>query len=100
MQDIVHYTKWATLNQWTKDDIAFIPRADPQIHNSDDCYACLNYIFGTDRTKVHHFSYKVTREEQVQRRNICHQYSKLLTNQLYQRMCRLNLSQLTVDSFS
>lgn len=59
------------LNQWYKGEISCMPFGlpmiwtDPQIHNSEECYACIIYVFGTNRNKARNLPYKETRFAQL-----------------------------------
>lgn len=59
------------LNRWKKGKIGSMPFgvpmiwSDPQVHTSDDCYACLNFVSGTNRNKLRKFSYRETKYTQL-----------------------------------
>lgn len=78
--DVISNVDWApsiictrclsNLNQWKKTEAAMlfgIPMiwTNPNKHNKAECYACVNYIFGTNRNKASSLSYIATRWAQL-----------------------------------
>lgn len=59
------------LNRWKKGEVDCMPFgvpmiwSDPQVHSSDDCYACLNFVSGTNRNKLRKFPYTETKYTQL-----------------------------------
>lgn len=79
--DVIRDVGWApsitcttciiNLNKWDKGEIKCMPFGvpmiwmDPQVHDSDDCYACVNYVSGINRIKSRYLSYKETKFAQL-----------------------------------
>ncbi|CAH0563084.1 unnamed protein product [Brassicogethes aeneus] len=76
-QSVVYNVDWAPsivctgcllkLNQWAKGEIDCMPFGVPMIwmnfdlHDANQCYACVNYVFGTNRNKARSLLYKPTK---------------------------------------
>lgn len=80
-QDVILDVEWSpsiicttclkNLNQWKKGEINCMPFGIPMMwtrpdqHKPEECYACVNYIFGTNRYKVRRQSYTETKFAQL-----------------------------------